>query len=116
MQYSETSIVLRSEWEASISDLMFKGKFTVGRFHLTNYFIVQYMKLLHGIEIPDSWVSSCFTNISDTDTRKVMYMECCDMLSKNIMNEIRKLVKSPYVGVKIYRSGKYVTKIEFTEE
>lgn len=43
-------------------------------------------------------------------------MECCDMLSKDTMNEIRKAVKSPSVGVKIYRSGKYVTKIEFTEE
>lgn len=115
-QNNEPSLVFRNEWGTSTSDLRFKGKLTVGRFHLTDYFIVQYMKLLHGIEIPDSWVSSCFTNISCTDTRKVMYMECCDMLSKDTMNEIRKAVKSPSVGVKIYRSGKYVTKIEFTEE
>lgn len=116
MQNNETSLVFRNEWEASTSDLMFKGKLTVGRFHLTDYFIVQYMKLLHEIEIPDSWVSDSFIDIADIDTRKVVYMECCDMLSKDIMNEIRNLVKSPYVGVKIYRSGKYVTKIEFTEE
>lgn len=115
MQNNQTSLVFRNEWEASTSDLMFKGKLTVGRFHLTDYFIVQYLKLLHGIEIPDSWVSSCFTNISCTDTRKVMYMEGCDILSKHTMNEIRKVVKSPPDKVKIYRSGKYVTKIEFTE-
>lgn len=116
MQNNQTSLVFRNEWKASTSDLMFKGKLTVGQFHLTDYFIVQYMKLLHGIEIPDSWVSSCFTNISCTDTRKVMYMEGCDMLSKDTMNEIRKAVKSPSVGVKIYRSGVRIVKMEVMEK
>lgn len=116
MQNNETSLVYRNEWKASTSDLMFKGKLTVGRFHLTDYFIVQYMKLLHGIEIPESWVSSCFTNISDITTRKVMYMESCDMLSKDTMNEIRKAVKSPPEEVKIYRNGERLVKIEFMEK
>ena len=116
MQNNETSLVYRNEWKASTSDLMFKGKLTVGRFHLTDYFIVQYMKLLHGIEIPESWVSSCFTNISDITTRKVMYMESCDMLSKDTMNEIRKAVKSPPEEVKIYRNGERIFKIEFREK
>lgn len=116
MQNYQTSLVFRNEWEASTSDLMFKGKLTVGRFHLTDYFIVQYMKLLHGIEIPESWVSNCFTNISDITTRKVMYMESCDMLSKDTMNEIRKAVKSPPEEVKIYRNGERIVKIEFREK
>lgn len=116
MQNYQTILVFRNEWEASTSDLMFKGKLTVGRFHLTDCFIVQYMKLLHGIEIPESWVSSCFTNISDITTRKVMYMESCDMLSKDTMNEIRKAVKSPPEEVKIYRNGERIVKIEFREK
>ena len=116
MQNNETSLVYRNEWKASTSDLMFKGKLTVGRFHLTDYFIVQYMKLLHGIEIPDSWVSDSFIDIADIDTRKVMYMECCDMLSKDIMNEIRNTVKSPPDEVKIYRNGERIVKIEFREK
>lgn len=116
MQNNETSFVSRNELEISTSDLMFKGKLTVGRFHLTDYFIVQYMKLLHGTEIPDSWVSDSFTGIADIDTRKVMYMECCDMLSKDIMNEIRNTVKSPPDEVRIYRNGEYIIKIEVMEK
>lgn len=109
-------VVLKHDYLAQSSENIYKGKYTVGRFHLTDAFIVVYMKLIHGIEIPDSWVSSSFTNISDTDTRKVMYMEGCDMLSKDIMNEIRKAVKSPSVGVKIYRSGVRIVKMEVMEK
>lgn len=116
MQNNQISLVFRNELETFTSDLMFKGKLTVGRFHLTDYFIVQYMKLLHGTEIPDSWVSDSFTDIADIDTRKVMYMECCDMLSKDIMNEIRNTVKSPPDQVRIYRNGECIIKIEVMEK
>lgn len=116
MQYNETSLLLRNEWGTSTSALMFKGKFIAGRFHLTDYFIVQYMKSVHGIEIPQSWVSDSFTDIADIDTRKVMYMECCDMLSKDIMNEIRNTVKSPPDDVRIYRNGEHIVKIEVMEK
>ncbi|EQB0142853.1 MULTISPECIES: hypothetical protein [Enterobacter cloacae complex] len=54
--------------------------------------------------------------IPDTDTRRVMYMEGCDMLSKETMNEIRNTVKSPTDNMKIHRNGNHVTKIEFMEE
>ena len=74
------------------------------------------MKLIHGVEIPDSWISSSFTNIPDTNTRRVKYMEGCDMLSKDTMTEIRNAVKSPSDNIKIYRNGNHVTKIEFMEE
>jgi hypothetical protein len=57
-----------------------------------------------------------FPNIPDTDTRRVMYMEGCDMLSKETMNEIRNTVKSPTDNMKIHRNGNHVTKIEFMEE
>lgn len=116
MRYNGTSLLLSNEWRTSISTIMFKGKYTIGRFHLTDSFIVEYMKLIHGIQIPDSWLSSSFTNISDTDTRKVMYMECCDMLSKDIMNEIRNTVKSPPDDVRIYRNGEHIVKIEVMEK
>ena len=116
MQNNETSLVFRNEWETSTSDLMFKGKFIVARFHLTDYFIVQYMKSVYGIEIPESWVSDSFTDIADIDTRKVMYMEYCDILSKDIMNEIRNTVKSPPDEVRIYRNGEHIIKIELMEK
>ncbi|MEG5624889.1 hypothetical protein UXO06_04650 [Enterobacter hormaechei] len=116
MENNALTLVLKNDWVASHSGNVYTGKYRVGLFHLTDVFIVEYMKLIHGIEIPDSWISSNFTNISDTDIRKVMYMEGCDMLSKDTMNEIRNAVKYPSEGVKIYRNGNHVTKIELMEE
>lgn len=116
MENNALTLVLKNDWVASSSGNTYTGKYTVGRFHLTDAFIVVYMKLIHGIEIPDLWVSSSFTNIPDTDTRRVMYMEGCDILSKDIMNEIRSAVKSPPDNVKIYCNGEHVTKIEVMEE
>ncbi|MEE9660050.1 hypothetical protein [Enterobacter cloacae complex sp. CARB60] len=115
MLSNDLTVVLEHDYLAQSSDNTYRGKYTVGRFYLTETFIVEYMKLVHKIDIPDSWVSSRFTNISCTDTRKVMYMEGCDMLSKDTMNEIRKAVKSPSVGVKIYRNGERIVKIEVME-
>ncbi|HFI2182714.1 Uncharacterised protein [Enterobacter hormaechei] len=116
MENNTLALVLKNDWVTSSSGNAYAGQYTVGRFHLTDAFIVEYMKLIHGIEIPDSWVSSSFTNISDTDTRKVMYMEGCDMLSKDGMNEIRKAVKSPPDNVKIYRNDVHIVKAEIMEK
>ncbi|MCL9670033.1 hypothetical protein [Citrobacter sp. MNAZ 1397] len=115
MRNNALALVLKNDWVTSPSDHTYNGKYIVGQFHLTDMFIVEYMKLKHGIEIPDSWISNCFTNISDTDTRKVMYMEGCDMLSKDTMNEIRNAVKHPSGDVKIYRHGNNIVKIKLTE-
>lgn len=116
MKNKALTLVLKNDWKTSSSGNAYAGQYRVGRFHLTDAFIVEYMKLIHGIEIPDSWVSSSFTNISDTDTRKVMYMESCDMLSKHIINEIRNAVKSPTNNVKTYRDGVHIVKIEVMEK
>ncbi|WP_410682773.1 hypothetical protein [Citrobacter braakii] len=116
MKNNALTLVLKNDWITSSSGQTYKGKYMVGHFHLTDKFIVEYMNLIHGVEIPNSWISSCFTNTSDTYTRKVMYMEGCNMLSKDIMNEIRNIVKSPTENVKIYRNGNHVFKIEHMEE
>ncbi|MEB1145513.1 hypothetical protein VC889_23595 [Citrobacter freundii] len=107
MENNALALVLKNDWVALSSSNAYTGKYTVGRFHLTDTFIIEYMKLIHEIEIPDSWVSSSFTNIPDTDTRRVMYMEGCDMLSKETMNEIRNTVKSPTDNMKIHRNGNH---------
>lgn len=116
MENNALTLVLKNDWLESTSSNMYNGKYTVGKFHLTAMFIVEYMKLIHDIELPDSWISSSFTNISDTDIHKIMYMEGCDMLSKDTMNEIRNAVKCPPDDVKIYRNGNRVVKIELVEE
>ena len=116
MKNNVPTLVLKNDWITSSSGQTYNGKYIVGHFHLTDTFIVEYIKLIHGIEIPDSLISGCFTNISDTDTRKVMYMEGCGMLSNDTMNEIRNAVKSPPDNVRIYRNGEHVTKVEIMEE
>ena len=105
MENNALTLVLKNDWVASSSGNTYTGKYTVGRFHLTDAFIVVYMKLIHGIEIPDLWVSSSFTNIPDTDTRRVMYMEGCDMLSKETMNEIRAALDKIDPSIFMYGEG-----------
>lgn len=95
---------------------IYGGKYKIGRFHLTDTFIVEYMKVIYRIEIPDSWVSSLFPDIPDIDSRKVVYMESCDILSNGTLNEIRNVVKSPSNNLEIYRDGDYITKIKILQE
>lgn len=116
MKNNALTLVLKNDWVTSTSGHTYNGKYTVGRFHLTAMFVIEYMKLIHDIELPDSWISSTFTDISDTDTHKIMYMEGCDMLSKDMMNEIRNAVKTPPDAIKIYRNGNHIVKIEIVED
>ncbi|HBV5677807.1 TPA: hypothetical protein MD163_004947 [Klebsiella aerogenes] len=116
MQTNELVRVLKNDWLESPCSNFCHGKYTVGRFHLTDVFIVKYMILVHEIDIPDSLVSNIFTDISDIDTRKVMYMECSDMLSNDTMNEIRNAVKSPPENIEIYRNDGQITDIKIMEE
>ncbi|WP_217479035.1 hypothetical protein [Enterobacter chuandaensis] len=116
MRNKALALVLKNDWVTLPLEHIYNGKYTIGQFQLTDTFIVEYMKLIHGIEIPDSWIISCFTNISNLDTRKVMYMEGCDMLTKNTINEIRNVVKFPSDDVKIYRNDKKIVKIKFMED
>lgn len=116
MQANGLVRVLKNDWLESPCSNFCHGKYTVGRFHLTDVFIVKYMMLVHEIDIPDSLVSNIFTDISDIDTRKVMYMECSDMLSNDTMNEIRNAIKSPPENMRLYRNSDQVISIEIMEE
>lgn len=116
MKNNALTLVLKNDWMTSPTDHTYKGKYTIGRFQLTTTFIVKYMRLIHKVEIHDSWLSNSFDSMSDTDYRKVLYMECCDILSKDTINEIRDAVKSPPDNVKIYRDGMHITNIEIREE
>lgn len=115
MLNNELSIVLKNDHLAPSLGNTYRGKYSIGRFYLADTFIVEYMKVIHGIVIPDSWVSSGFPNIPDIDSRKIMYMECCDILSKGTINEIRNVVKSPPDNMRLYRNGEYITKIVVME-
>lgn len=108
--------VLKNEWLESSPGKCYHGKYTIGRFHLTDVFIVKYMMLVHGVDIPNSWVSNSFTNIPDINTRKVMYMECSDLLSNDTMNDIRIAVKYPPDNMRLYRNRDQITNIEIMKE
>ncbi len=112
MLSNELCVISKNTYLPPSLNNIYRGKYKVERFHLTDTFIVEYMQVIHRIEIPDSWVSSLFLDIPDIDSRKVMYMESCDILSKGVMHEIRNVVKSPPNNLKIYRNDEYITKIE----
>ncbi len=113
---NELIVVSANDYLTPSTKDIYRGKHTVGRFHLTDTFIVEYMKIIHEIEIPDSWASDSFPNISDTDTSKIMYMEYCDIISKDTINQIRNVVKSPPCNLIICRNGENIVKIEILEQ
>lgn len=51
MENNALTLVLKNDWVASSSGNTYTGKYTVGRFHLTDAFIVVYMKLIHGMAL-----------------------------------------------------------------
>jgi len=109
---NELMIVSKNEYLATPSSKTYKGKYTVGRFKLTDSFIIEYMHKINGIEIPNSWVTAYFHDISDINIRKIIYMECSDILCSEIMNDIRSAVESPPKNLKIYRAGESIVKVE----
>jgi hypothetical protein len=116
MLSNDLCVISKNDHLAPSLDNIYRGKYTIGRFHLTDAFIIEYMKIIHNIEIPDSWVNSGFPSILDIDNRKVIYMQCCDILSNSTMNEIRNAVKCPPDNITIYRKGENITKIDITKK
>lgn len=116
MENNVLILVLKNDWVVLFFGNIYIGKYIVGWFYLIDVFIVVYMKLIYGIEIFDLWVSSSFINILDIDICRVMYMEGCDMLLKDIMNEICNVVKFLFDKLKIYCNGECIVKIEVMEE
>ncbi len=53
MRNKALALVLKNDWVTLPLEHTYNGKYTTGQFHLTDTFIVEYMKLIHGIEIPD---------------------------------------------------------------
>lgn len=115
MLSNDLCVISKNDHLAHSLDNTYRGKYTIGRFHITDAFIVEYMKVIYGVEIPDLWVNSCFHNIPDIDSRKVMYMECCDILSKGTIIEIRNVVKSTPKNLRLYGNTADVIKIEAME-
>ncbi|MBR7282020.1 hypothetical protein G3W13_26795, partial [Klebsiella pneumoniae] len=89
------------------------GKYQVGPFTLTYEFIVKYMALIHKTEIPESWLTDNGTSL---DERRVLYMEASDILTKDIVREIRKTVKSPQDQLQVYRINDQIITLEMMEK
>ncbi|HBY2332867.1 TPA: hypothetical protein MIS00_26740, partial [Klebsiella pneumoniae] len=89
-------------------DLFNKAPFT-----LTYEFIVKYMALIHKTEIPESWLTDNGTSL---DERRVLYMEASDILTKDIVREIRKTVKSPQDQLQVYRINDQIITLEMMEK
>ncbi|MEG9030170.1 hypothetical protein U4T99_12545 [Klebsiella pneumoniae] len=85
----------------------------IGILTLTYEFIVKYMALIHKTEIPESWLTDNGTSL---DERRVLYMEASDILTKDIVREIRKTVKSPQDQLQVYRINDQIITLEMMEK
>ncbi len=101
--------VNEGDWSKYPTAMPYHGKYRVGRFLLTNQFIVSYMSLIHDIIIDEKTLGN-YKKINDDNI--VSYMEASDILTKKIMQSMRKIIKSPPDGMAIYRKGYDIIAIE----
>lgn len=101
--------IYEGDWQECITtNQVYGGKYYVGRFKIENVFILEYMALIHDIEIPNHWLSYA----DDINEQKVIYMETSDILTKSLFHKIREMIKKPPNHIQLYRSGNRVVKIE----
>lgn len=114
MKNKNPTIRLKADNQMGITYSKYCGKYIIDHFKITDTFIVNYMNVIEGIDIPESWLSG-FSATIDIDSRKVMYMECSDIITKDVMSRLRKMVKCPPSHVRIYQNNKQIIKIETME-
>lgn len=101
--------VYEGDWQEHTATCQFyAGKYQVGRFKIENAFIVEYMMMVHEIEIPTCWL----LHEGDINEEKVTFMESSDILTKTLMHEIRETIKKPPMNIHLYRSENRIVKIE----
>ena len=103
----------KDEWQKLPAGHFYNGKYQIGPFTLTYEFIVKYMTLIHKTEIPESWLTDNGTSL---DERRVLYMEASDILTKDIVREIQKTVKSPQDQLQVYRRNDQIITLEMMEK
>ncbi|HBQ2218697.1 TPA: hypothetical protein L7O76_000178 [Klebsiella pneumoniae] len=103
----------KDEWQKLPAGHFYNGKYQVGPFTLTYGFIVKYMALIHKTEIPESWLTDNGTSL---DERRVLYMEASDILTKDIVREMRKTVKSPQDQLQVYRINDQIITLKMMEK
>ncbi len=104
--------VVENDWlETSPTKFTYRGKFKVGRFQISDAFILEYLMVVHDVEIPDSWLSQCDSSV-ELIARKIMYMEASDFLTQDIIKNMRNTIKNPPSDILIFRDGNHVVKIK----
>lgn len=94
------------DWKNTEENLLYVGKYRVGKFILGNDFMLQYMKLIHLTPID-------IDNEQDNTTGEytVMYMQHHGIIDKNTLLEMREMVKQPKNGFSVYHENNVITGI-----
>jgi hypothetical protein len=94
------------DWKDNSSDLQYKGKYQVGRFTLSDDFMIQYMNIIHGVPMDIDSVQA-----NEPNENIVMYMQHYDVIDKSTLLEMREMVKQPKHGFSVYQEKNVITGI-----
>lgn len=103
--------VYKDDWVLHSNKNIYRGAYSVGRFEMSNEFILSYMSAIYDIDIKDEDVQS-ISEVSELNDKKILYMQMSDILTNHIINEIRTTVKNPPENYLIIRKGEKLLSIE----
>ncbi|GLW38337.1 hypothetical protein Pcaca04_22730 [Pectobacterium carotovorum subsp. carotovorum] len=105
-------IVNKNDWMHDTNETLYRGGCSVGRFVISDEFILNYMSVIYNINVEDE-DAKIVSDMSDINGRKVLYMQMSDILNKTILKEIRAMIKSPPEDILIIRKGNKLLSIEY---
>lgn len=99
--------VKAGDWIHDSLRLPYYGKYQVGRFTLSNEFMIQYMKVIHNISIASNETQSDYMTAPDT----IIYMEHYGIIDSSTLTQMREIVKRPKKGFSVLRENNLITGI-----
>lgn len=102
--------VNQGDWNSNGATSLYKGKYHVGRYKMSNEFILQYMQVIH--KFSDNNYTSRHDDLDILiPDNAVVYMEHYDIIDKRILLNMRDMIKSPQNGFVVVRQDDVITGI-----
>lgn len=102
--------VNQGDWNSNGATSLYTGKYHVGRYKMSNEFILQYMQAIHKFSDNNHIPQHDDLDILGPDDA-VIYMEHYDIIDKRILLEMRDMIKSPKNGFIVLRQDDIITGI-----
>lgn len=102
--------VNQGDWNSNGATSLYMGKYQVGRYKMSNEFILQYMQLIHKFADNNHASRHDDLDILIPDVA-VIYMEHYGIIDKRILLNMRDMIKSPKNGFVVVRQDDVITGI-----